>query len=369
MRIAWVEYPYGEKGGDSLGYASFIRHLRSALVAAGVDLVSEPSLLQSTTALHVCSPGAFGRTAESAPWLKRRNVKNVLFTMWESLDSIVGPLGNEMEQCCRADLIVTPNGWCTDLFAKRTGRPTATVPLACDPMPYRERVVPAGGFSAARPFRWLLVGAFNPRKGIPQLAGAWQDYFAANTAMHLTIKSTFPDSVTARIVETGEASLVVSRANDPRCPANLVQDSRMVPREELNAIYDSADAFILPTMGEGWSLPTQEAMMGGLPVLVTGCQGILEYADSSNAALMPWTWRAIGSRKATMLSDGPNGMYRYCYTPPTTIAAAMIEVMMQYDDSIARARKAAWDVRAFTWQRTAGTLISAIAQHALLVAA
>lgn len=372
MKMVWVDYPYGERGGDTLGYAGMIRRLKPALEAAGVEFVTERSRLSTTIALHACSPGVFGNTPASRPWVKgrRRGVRNILFTMWESLDSIVHPtLGNEMVGCARADLIVTPNGWCSELFGQRTGRPVATVPLACDPIPYRERSIPEGGFSADRPFRWLLVGAFNPRKGIPQLAGAWQTYFAENTAMRLLIKSTFPDSVITRLEETGEAPLVVSRENDPRCPINLVQDSRMVPRAELEAIYDAADAFILPTMGEGWSLPTQEAMTAGLPVLVTGCQGINEYADPSNAAIMPWTWRAIGSRKELMRSDGPDGQFRYCYTGPETIARAMIEVMTNYEAAILRARKAALDAREFTWQRTAGTLLAAIGQHALMTKA
>jgi glycosyltransferase involved in cell wall biosynthesis len=371
MRMVWVDYPYSDKGGDTLGYSGMIRRLRPALERAGVQFVSERSMLQETIALHVCSPGVFGQTAKSRPWVKarRRGVRNILFTMWESADSIVGQRGNEMANCSRADLIVTPNGWCSELFGTRTGKPVATVPLACDPIPYRERSMPEGGFTAERPFKWLLVGAFNPRKGIPQLVGAWQDYFAENTAMRLLIKSTFPLDVIARLEETGEAPVVVSRRNDPRCPANLVQDSRLVARAELEAMYDEADAFILPTMGEGWSLPTQEAMTAGLPVLATACQGINEYADPSNAALMPWHWQAVGSRDAKLRSDAPDGKFRYCYVPPNTVAAAMIEVMTNYEQAIARARKAAWDARQFTWERTAGSLIAAIGQHAIMAAA
>lgn len=372
MRLAWVDYPYGEKGGDTLGYSGLIRRLKPALAAAGVEFVAERSRLQETIALHVCSPGVFGNTPASRPWVqaRRRGVRNVLFTMWESADGIVHPtFGSELAGCAQADLIVTPNGWCSDLFGRRTGRPVATVPLACDPIPYRERSVPAGGFTPERPFTWLLVGAFNPRKGIAQLVGAWHDYFAQNTAMRLLIKSTFPTDVLARLEATGEAPVVVSRATDPRCPPNLVQDSRLVPRAELDAIYDQADAFVLPTMGEGWSLPTQEAMTAGLPVLATGCQGILEYADPSNAALMPWRWRPIGSRKDTIRSDAPDGLFRYCHVEPATLARAMIAVMTDYEAAILRARKAAWDARQFTWQRTAGTLIAAIGQHALTMRA
>lgn len=59
--------------------------------------------------------------------------------------------------------------------------------------------------------------------------------------------------------------------------------SRMNMREILRA----ADAFVLPTRGEGWGLPIAEAMSMALPVIVTNCSGILAYAREENAFLIP----------------------------------------------------------------------------------
>ena len=44
-------------------------------------------------------------------------------------------------------------------------------------------------------------------------------------------------------------------------------------REELRWLYAVADAFVLPTRGEGWGLPVVEAMAMELPVVVTNATG------------------------------------------------------------------------------------------------
>lgn len=46
-------------------------------------------------------------------------------------------------------------------------------------------------------------------------------------------------------------------------------------------LYKSADAFVLPTRGEGWGLPIAEAMAMSLPVLATNWSGPTAYLDSS----------------------------------------------------------------------------------------
>lgn len=49
-------------------------------------------------------------------------------------------------------------------------------------------------------------------------------------------------------------------------PVELVTDD--LSRESLRTMYAAADAFVLPTRGEGWGLPIAEAMSMGLPVIV-----------------------------------------------------------------------------------------------------
>jgi glycosyltransferase involved in cell wall biosynthesis len=49
----------------------------------------------------------------------------------------------------------------------------------------------------------------------------------------------------------------------------------------------SADAFVLPTRGEGWGLPIAEAMAMELPVLVTNYSGPAAFCSEDTAYLIP----------------------------------------------------------------------------------
>lgn len=44
-------------------------------------------------------------------------------------------------------------------------------------------------------------------------------------------------------------------------------------------LYRAVDAFVLPTRGEGWGLPVQEAMTMGLPTIATNWSGVTELID------------------------------------------------------------------------------------------
>ena len=58
-------------------------------------------------------------------------------------------------------------------------------------------------------------------------------------------------------------------------------------RMDVRDLYASADAFVLPTRGEGWGLPIAEAMAMALPVLITNFSGPTAYANTDNAYLIP----------------------------------------------------------------------------------
>ncbi|KAG2443608.1 hypothetical protein HXX76_001959 [Chlamydomonas incerta] len=52
-----------------------------------------------------------------------------------------------------------------------------------------------------------------------------------------------------------------------------------LPRQQYVRLLAAADAFVLPTRGEGWGLPIIEAMALGLPVIATNWSGPTAYLD------------------------------------------------------------------------------------------
>jgi glycosyltransferase involved in cell wall biosynthesis len=60
-----------------------------------------------------------------------------------------------------------------------------------------------------------------------------------------------------------------------------------VSEEDLVRVYRSMDAFVLPTRGEGWGLPTIQAMSMGMPTISTNWGGNTEFMTPETSFLIP----------------------------------------------------------------------------------
>lgn len=60
-----------------------------------------------------------------------------------------------------------------------------------------------------------------------------------------------------------------------------------VSDQELAAWYHAADAFVFPSVKEGWGLAVLEALAAGLPVVTTDIEVFREYLDNETALLVP----------------------------------------------------------------------------------
>jgi glycosyltransferase involved in cell wall biosynthesis len=75
----------------------------------------------------------------------------------------------------------------------------------------------------------------------------------------------------------------------PALPCSLIDTVFLRPRNDadMRAFYLDLDAFLFTSPVEGYGLPPLEAMACGIPVVITECGGISEYANSDNATLVP----------------------------------------------------------------------------------
>ncbi|GFS46076.1 UDP-Glycosyltransferase superfamily protein [Actinidia rufa] len=60
-----------------------------------------------------------------------------------------------------------------------------------------------------------------------------------------------------------------------------------IPQVDLPRLYKAADAFALPSRGEGWGRPLVEAMAMSLPVITTNWSGPTEYITEINSYPLP----------------------------------------------------------------------------------
>lgn len=148
-----------------------------------------------------------------------------------------------------ADYIVVPSRFVYHSFIER-GYPAQKlicVPLGVDPLPS------GGGNSSVEPTQFLYVGGISVRKGVRYLLEGWSR------------------------ADTGDATLSIVGGIDPemRWIAQEYSDDETVEihgwvdSNELSGLYTESDAFIFPSLEDGFGRVVLEAMSAGLPVAVT----------------------------------------------------------------------------------------------------
>ncbi len=130
-------------------------------------------------------------------------------------------------------------------------------------------------------FRFLHVSSGLPRKGIDVLLEAWGRAFTVADDVELVIKTMpNPHNDVAN-------QLVAWQLRYPdHAPVDLID--RDLKAEALSELYRSSDAYVAPSRGEGFGLPVAEAMRCGLPVVVTGHGGALDFCDGETAWLVDY---------------------------------------------------------------------------------
>ena len=131
------------------------------------------------------------------------------------------------------------------------------------------------------PFCFLHVSSCFPRKGADVLLAAYAAAFSAEDAVILKIK-TF-----ANPHNDIADQLDQMRARYPdMAPVELVFET--YSEAQMAALYASADVLVAPSRAEGFGLPIAEAALCGLPAIVTGWGGPLDFCDASSAWLIDY---------------------------------------------------------------------------------
>jgi glycosyltransferase involved in cell wall biosynthesis len=123
------------------------------------------------------------------------------------------------------------------------------------------------------PLRFLFFGTISARKGIPTLLNAWKKLAPHNAVLTLAGYGNIPSHI--------------------QLPDNVEVIGKILP-ENRNALYDSADVFVFPSILEGFAQVLIEAAASGLPIITTpnsgggdivteGVNGFLINATDENA--------------------------------------------------------------------------------------
>jgi glycosyltransferase involved in cell wall biosynthesis len=146
--------------------------------------------------------------------------------------------------------------------------------------------VPALSLPHRRQFNFLSVFDLQPRKGSDLLLRAYLTEFKPDEDVALILKISQhsdpqidPEAQLAHFIER-EAGLRLEQTP----PVILLNG--FLSQADMAGLYAAADAFVLPTHGEGYGRPLLEAMSCQLPVIATGWGGQMDFMTGENSYLL-----------------------------------------------------------------------------------
>lgn len=191
----------------------------------------------------------------------------------------------------RMDFVWVPTQFHLDIFEKGgvSREKLVVMPEAVDTDFYnpdvRPMAYPSTGLDSPRVFKFLSVFKWEERKGWKFLLEAFLSEFSRedNVALFILTNAYHTgNDFQARIDEFVASSLNISGAAALSvAPVRLLPDG--IPTSEMPSMYKGADAFVIPSRGEGWGRPHCEAMSMGLPVIATHWSGPEEFMNELNS--------------------------------------------------------------------------------------
>lgn len=244
------------------------------------------------------------------------------------------------------DEVWTPTNWGRELLVNNglDADKVGVVPEGVDVETFRPG---DGEREEGRPFRFLFVGKWEARKGVELLVEAFCAEFDADEPVELVLHGWNPYLPHFNLDERVRHAVGGRRAAP-------VTASHPLSEEALVRLYNSCDAFVLPTRAEGWGLPVTEAMACGLPVIVTDYSAPAEYLSDDCAYL-------ISVERFVPVSDPyffPSGGALGVWAQPD--AAHLRKLMRRVFENPAEAREKGRRARAkvcarLTWAHAAAT--------------
>ncbi|KAG6630771.1 uncharacterized protein LOC122291581 [Carya illinoinensis] len=106
---------------------------------------------------------------------------------------------------------------------------------------------------------------------------------------------------------------------------------------DLPRLYKAADAFVLPSRGEGWGRPLVEAMAMSLPVIATNWSGPTEYLSEENSY-------PLSVDRMSQVMEGPFKGHLWAEPSVDRLQVLMRHVMNNVEDAKDKGRQARMDM-------------------------
>jgi glycosyltransferase involved in cell wall biosynthesis/Tfp pilus assembly protein PilF/ubiquinone/menaquinone biosynthesis C-methylase UbiE/pyruvate-formate lyase-activating enzyme/dTDP-glucose pyrophosphorylase len=208
-------------------------------------------------------------------------------TMFET-DSIPP---NWVEKCNEMDELWVPSRFNLDTFSKAGVKKEKifVIPEGIDTEIFNPEITKPFNLPNKSGFNFLSIFEWTERKGADILLRAYFESFSKNDDVCLYLRTFMLgnyDKDTSEVIQDKIEQLIKIYGYDKENLPRYVILSEQLPFKEMLSLYKSADAFVLPSRGEGWGRPYMEAMAMGLPVIGTNWSGNTAFMTEQNSYLL-----------------------------------------------------------------------------------
>jgi glycosyltransferase involved in cell wall biosynthesis len=194
----------------------------------------------------------------------------------------------------RADAIVTPSRSTAEDVLSRTNidpRKLHVVPEAAALPASQVDVGEALARLKVRTPYVLFVGTIEPRKNLVRLVRAYRRVAATGVPHALVLAGPL-----------GWHHERLMRELALEGPGEIVMTGALAP-DELDAVYRAADAFVYPSVYEGFGLPVLEAMTRGVPVVASNTSSLPEVTGEAAIGVNPRSVRELAAAIESLCTD------------------------------------------------------------------
>ncbi|GAQ90803.1 UDP-glycosyltransferase superfamily protein [Klebsormidium nitens] len=228
-------------------------------------------------------------------------------------------------------------------------------PRAALLLPVGKRILGPRYEALDRPFVFLSVFKWEARKAWDVLVAAYLTEFTAADACVLLLLTNpyhsdrdFDSKVTSLVARLGLTRPAAGWAS-------VYLGDQHVPQTDLPALYLAADAFVLPSRGEGWGRPHTEAMAMQVPIIATNWSGPTEYLREGNSYPLPIS-------RLVPVEGGPFDGHLWAEPSGQDLARLMRHVYTHREEARAKGRQARRDMLAYAPQAVAGQVLARLRQ-------
>ena len=234
----------------------------------------------------------------------------------------------------------SPEVWVPSAFAARSFADAGVDPERLHVVPHpvdTARLRPRGGErDRDAPVTFLSVLPWTRRAGWDVLLQAWAEEFAPDAPVRLVVLSHGLAAAGGNGPQEQAVAHLSTLGHDPGAIADVELRLHPVPYAEMPDLYRSADAFVLPSRGEGAGMAILEATACGLPVIATAWGGHEDLLGSDTA----FPVAVAGTVEADEALVGDEPLYRGLTVAEPSIASLRARLREVADDAAAAAARA-----------------------------